>query len=750
VRGAARDARWAAAAAIVLVAIVAASYFERAWRASREQRNVPPAIPPSVEQRSAEFAFSKVEGNHTLFTVRASRTTEYKEQNRSLLEDVWITIYGHSGERNDNIHTRECSYEATSGRIVCQGEVQLDLAGAAGAAGPGRGVVHLETRNVSFDRNAGIATTPAAVRFSFPAGKGRATGLTYDTRDATITLRHDVQLVFSKASSSSAPVTVRAGALAYRRRENLVMLSRPVQAQQGWRELTAGSLEVTVDPELHPERATAAGGPEILSEEKRGWVAIRANRFLASFKAGGELDRLVGEGEVRASRAAAAARDKLEGDRAEITFAGNHQPQRMLVTGAVRAQSEGAGRQSKLATSALEIEFTPAANPRARRGGQASEIRRAETPAAGTLAWKTPTEALRVQAGQLAAEFDGRGQVRALRGAGGTRIERQAGSEPPIESASNQFTMEFAKGEWRAIEQAGQVALRQGPAAAGPGQGGRTASADRARFVRSSETAVLTGNATMSDAESRTQAERILFDQAHNEIRAEGNVCTSYFSRSASAKPAGLGQGPALVAAAELVANAKSGQAEYSGGARFWQDDATVQADALTLTRTPEEMEARGHVSGTFLEAAARQGSPSRGGVARLWRVRAGKLLYRGDEGRAWLTGGASATAEDAQLSAPEITLFFERSGSGPARLARASATGGAMLRQGDRWATGSRADYAAADDKIVFTGGPPALHDASGNLVTGRQLTLFLANDTILVDSDQGGRTLAKYRIAK
>ncbi len=72
------------------------------------------------------------------------------------------------------------------------------------------------------------------------------------------------------------------------------------------------------------------------------------------------------------------------------------------------------------------------------------------------------------------------------------------------------------------------------------------------------------------------------------------------------------------------------------------------------------------------------------------------------------------------------------------------------MLRQGDRWASGSRADYDAAEDKIVFSGGPPTLHDASGNLVTGHQLTLFLASDTILVVSDQGGRTLAKYRIAK
>jgi lipopolysaccharide export system protein LptA len=730
VRGAARYARWAAAAAIVLAVIVAAAYVEHAWRAHREQRNVPQAIPPTVEQRSAEFAFSKVEGNRTLFTVRASRATEYKEANRSLLEDVWITIYGRTGERNDNIHTRECSYEAETGRIVCAGEVELDLSSAAEARGPGKGAIHLETRNVSFDRNTGIAATPAPVRFSFPLGKGQATGLTYRTREAVIALGRDVRLTLERPAGAGGPVSVSAGGLSYRRRENLVALSGPIHARQGGRELTAGSLEAAVDPELHPERATIAGAPEILAEEKSGRIKVRADRFLASFGAANRLERLVAEGHARASRAASAGQDEFAAERVEMLFAGSNQPARMLATGAVRARSESAGRRGNLAASTLAIDLSAAAHGRSR------EVRRAEAPHGGTLEWKTPAEALRVQAGQLAAEFGAGSRMRELRGTGGARIERQGGSDPAIESASNEFAIELAGGEWSAIEQSGQVALRQG---------GRTATADRARFVRATETAALTGNATMADAESRTQADRIFFDQAEDRVRAEGNVRTSYFS-SSGAKMAGLGQGPAEVVAARLVADTKTGQAVYSGGARMWQGDAVIQADSVTLNRATQQMEASGHVSGTFLEPAKQGSKPGE----RAWRVRAGRLVYRASEGRAWLTGGASAATADAELTAPEIALFFEHGGGGAPRLARASATGGAMLRQGDRWATGSRADYDAAGDKVVLSGGPPALHDASGNLVTGRQLTLFLANDTIQVVSGQSGRTLAKYRIAK
>jgi LPS export ABC transporter protein LptC len=781
VRQAARYARWAAAAAILLVLIVAATYLHRARRAAEEQRKVPPAVPSTVQQRSAEFAFSKVEKDRTLFTVRASRATEYKKKNRSLLEDVWITIYGRAGERNDNIHTRECSFEQTAGRIVCQGEVQLDLQAAAGAgAGKAAGpAIHLDTRDVSFDRNTGVAATREPVRFSFSGGQGRATGLTYRSRDAVIALGGTVELTLSgrpdgkapenlhvgagpdgnapeslhvgagaEASRPAPPLFVTAGGLSYRRRQNLVVFAPPIRARQGGRELTAASIAVLVDAGLHPRSATVSGGPEIVTEEKTGRIEVRADRFLASFGAASRLERLMAEGHVRANRAAAAASDSLVAGRAEISFGGNLQPQAMLAEGAVEARSESAGRSARLETSRLQLEFSPGARGRSR------EVSRAETPAGGTLVWKTSAEALRVAAGKLAAEFDPRGAVRRLRGTAGARIARQTASGPRIESTSQGFAMDFAGGQWAAIRQTGDVVLREDAVAGGTGQGARTATADGARFVRATGTVLLTGNAAVADAESRTQADLVLFDQARDEVRAQGNVRTSYFSAS-GANAVGLGQGPAYIVAARLAAEAKTGQAVYSGGVRLWQGDAVIQADSVALDRRARELDARGHVTGAFLEAPARSGK----GERRLYRVRAARLLYRAAQGRAWLEGGASAVSAQAGLTAPTIELFFERAGNGAPQLARASATGGVTLRQapapggpgqGARWASAARGDYDAAEDKIVLSGGSPTLHDASGDVVTGRQLTLFLASDTILVVSDEGARTLTRYRIAK
>ena len=128
---AARYARYAAWAAAAVALVVAGVYAHRAIRAARARQNAPPSIPDSVQQQSAEFSYVGTDQGRALFRIRASHATQYKDQNRALLQDVWITIYGHNSDRNDNIHTRECNYEPSTGNVVCEGDVQIDLASAA-------------------------------------------------------------------------------------------------------------------------------------------------------------------------------------------------------------------------------------------------------------------------------------------------------------------------------------------------------------------------------------------------------------------------------------------------------------------------------------------------------------------------------------------------------------------------------------------------------------------------------------------
>jgi lipopolysaccharide export system protein LptA len=117
------------------------------------------------------------------------------------------------------------------------------------------------------------------------------------------------------------------------------------------------------------------------------------------------------------------------------------------------------------------------------------------------------------------------------------------------------------------------------------------------------------------------------------------------------------------------------------------------------------------------------------------------------------MEGGVSAESKDGELFSRTLDMFLSDAppGTGAQRqITRAVALGGVVVRQGDRRGTAERADYTAADGKVVLSGGQPALTDAASDITTGHSLTFFLANDTILVDSGSGSRTLTKHRVEK
>jgi len=151
-------------------------------RLSGKQKAPPPA-PKDVARSSNGLTFSKMEGNQKIFTVEASKATDFRDKDASLLEDVKITIFGRKGERRDTIHTQSCQYEKEGGGMACSGEVQFDLESRAEAERATRNPeittqqkVHVETRGVVFNRASGMARTEHPVKFVFPNGSGQAVG----------------------------------------------------------------------------------------------------------------------------------------------------------------------------------------------------------------------------------------------------------------------------------------------------------------------------------------------------------------------------------------------------------------------------------------------------------------------------------------------------------------------------------------------------------------------------------------------
>src|SRR5262249_21374555 len=171
--GAVKYARGSAATALLLAAVTAIFYLNRKWVAHREREKAPPPAPEGVVRQESGLTFSQGVGTQKLFTVEASKATNFKKNGASLLEDVKITIVGKTGARRDIIHTQSCQYEKDGASIVCSGDVQLDLQSAEAAERTGqnpgaiRQKIHVQTRGVTFSRTTGIAQSSQPVTFVF-------------------------------------------------------------------------------------------------------------------------------------------------------------------------------------------------------------------------------------------------------------------------------------------------------------------------------------------------------------------------------------------------------------------------------------------------------------------------------------------------------------------------------------------------------------------------------------------------------
>jgi lipopolysaccharide export system protein LptA len=795
---AARYARWSVLVALVLAGATTLVYLQRGWVRHVEKKNAPPPAPIDVSRQSAAINFKKVEQNRTVFEVAASKSTEFKGQDASLLEDVRITIYGKTGDRHDVIHTRSCQYGKEDGGIACSGEVQIDLMSAADAQrtanhpGAAKAVAtRIATRGVKFDRASGLARTDQKVTFTFPSGGGDAVGLEYKSEEGTVRLLRDVHFKLiqaapkaaqSKGSQVQAPpateVQVAGSSLDFVRDSRLMRLHGPATAQTPSQLLTAGEIKLTLDREFHAETLVASGSgvsrPVARSQGARDLLKLEADTLTAHFSPEGAITGLNASGAVHALRSGAAEQDEASAESGAVDlWPWASQPKELNLNGNVllRTQAGNGGETRMLRTNAFRMEFS--------RGdaGQSGKAEKAETLAAGTMEWTDAAQPgaapakTKLQADKLVMEFGALGKARQLQAMGNVQTERAVPGRPVQTATARSGIAELqATGGWSQMGLDGDVKLKEGE---------RRGEGQHAVFARASQTATLTGNAVARDATTETHAPKIIFAQLSGDIRAEGGVRSTDFSSRASAVQ--LAPAPANISADTLQANSKNGRAFYSGHARLWQGDSVLEAESIELLRPTRVLNAVGNVRAVFPQAAGQSGGKGNSradqqGLAltpvpvnapqttpkkpQLWHATSGTLSYYDTENRAHLEQNVVVQSAEHRMRGPVLDLYFTRAGqngsgspsptAGAQQISRAVGTGGVIVEEGSRKAIAERGEYTAATGKFVMSGGNPTLYDGSAGTTTGRQLTFYLADDTIIVDSETGSRIVTKHRVEK
>ena len=788
---ASRYARWSAAVALLLACLTAGVYLKRGWQRIRERRLAPPAAPLNVEKQSSGLTFSQGQGSRKVFTVEASKSTDFKDKGTSLLENVKVTIFGKTGLRHDTMKTRSCQYGKGNGTITCNGDVQIDLESAEDAERVAKNpstlpqIVHVETRGVNFDRGSGDAKTDQPVAFTFPSGSGDAVGAEYNSEQGTLRLLKSVRLKLKPPAKkvterqparteASEEILVTGTSLDFGRDAKLLHIQGPAEAESRTARLTAGELTLELDSLFRARRLLALAGadgksPELTSQRGSDSMVMDADKMTALFAPEGWATRIDGAGSVHGTRHGKEEDDEFHADAAALDLWPRlNQAKEMNLNGGVFLKTRVAkgGDARILQTGALRMEFSEG------KEGQAGKPTSAETLTAGSMEWTdsaaqagTPPTRTKLQADKLQLAFGDEGKPKQLDAKGNVQTERAiAGHALQTATAKNGVAQLLASGGWSQMDLQGDVKLKEAD---------RSAQADHATFTRAAQTALLTGQAVARDATTETHAPRIFFTGASGDIRAEGGVRSTDFSPNGNAVQ--LAQVPANITSDSMQGNSNTGRAVYTGHARLWQGDSVLEAEAIELLRETKVLNATGKVRAVFpqtpaaaqpatLQAGTSQG-PAKKAV--LWHVSSGTLSYSEATNTAHLEKNVVIQSPEQRIRAPIMDLFFTRGANtsasatttrtkevpampGAQQINRAVGTGGVIVDQAGRRAIADRGEYTASDGKFVMSGGNPTLYDGSAGTTTGRQLTFFLADDTIIVDSENGSRTLTKHRVEK
>lgn len=194
--------RWFAVTAIVLIMLVAGTYFYARWRVRNALKEMPRKIGIEFSQTAEGFTVSKSEQGRTLFLVRASKAVQFKQGGRTELHDVTITLYGRDSSRFDQIYGADFEYDPQSGDVTAQGEVQVDLeANPEGILSPDqtppkelKNPIHLTTSGLVFNQKTGNAYTKEKVAFETPQASGSALGVNYVAKNSALTLQSQLEL----------------------------------------------------------------------------------------------------------------------------------------------------------------------------------------------------------------------------------------------------------------------------------------------------------------------------------------------------------------------------------------------------------------------------------------------------------------------------------------------------------------------------------------------------------------------------
>lgn len=658
----------------------------------RESRPAPPPVArldPSatVETRGCEVV--QLRGAKQDLRVECASQVTYQD-GRTALVGVTLRVDNRAG-RNFEVRSQEASVGARQSSFDMKGDVRLEASDGLVAT----------AESASYVADEGIVRAPGPVQFSRERMAGTGIGFTYDEQRNTLWLL-DQAVVRLAADGAAGAMDIAAGTAGFARAERYLRFERGVRMTRSGQVIEADEATVFLFADRdEPDRIELRGNARITGGEGMGALRLmRARDINLDYGDDGrtlQQATLAGQSAVELGAPGQEGGQQLSSEYMDVVMAAD-------------------GGVESLVSRNRVVVTLPA------RAAEPGRTIRAQS-LTGSGAGGQGLTAMHFDEGVTFTEAaSGDGGVRTARSR--TLDVRMAAADGSLDEARFTGSFSFAEGALRA--QSGE-----------------------ARYQTATGTLNLRGRDDMAAPFVRDDALRIDGDAidvtlSPRRMVAKGTVRSVLQPTSAPSGGAPAARRPSLLGGAdpvnviadELAYDERARKGEYTGGARLWQGDTVIQADAIAIDETRGDLTASGRVI-TTLSLVSEHG-PTAAAPAPPTILRAHTFTYGDQTRRAVYDTGAQMNGEQGDLRADRIELTLA---AGENRLDRLDARGAVQVGLDKRQASGATLVYRPADGRYEITGAPGRFIDEC-NESAGRTLTFFRSSDRVIIDGNEEVRT--------
>jgi lipopolysaccharide export system protein LptA len=691
-----------AALAVLMLAVAVAVFLSLRGRRVPNPEIEPLRVDPATTVEAGSGQFTRTRDGRTVFKLEFKRQLTYKD-GRNVFRDVVITFPDREG-RTFRVSGPEARQRPREGKEL--GDVALD----GGVTMTGDDGLKVETAGASYDEAASLVRAPGAVTFTRGRISGSGVGATYDQARDVLTLLDQAKVTVAPDAAGQGSTVISAGTAEMMRRDRTIRFEKAV---------------------------TVVGSPQSANADTAVALLTPAQDLL-------DRVELIGHASVTGAAEGATALRGMRGDRIVLDYSKDGKLlERATLTGAASVDLAAGEGTRTLSGGAIDAALGP--------GGQVVTALTATNKVTLTLPAEGKTPARAIQSATLKGGGDDAG-IRTLAFRGGTTFTE--GTARTVTSDALDVSLQPGFGAATDARFKGRVVMRDGSVRAEAPEAHHDITRE---LIHLSSSAV---PARVVDERVSIDARAIVLTAGSKRLQAKGDVRSVLQPQKADARdrrtPALFERDkPVNVTAAQLDYDGDAGRATYTGNARLWQEERSVQGDTLVLDDKQGNLLAKGSArSRLILDEKNQPKDPKPAGTPpgppttkKTETIARGDTLTYDDAARkAVYEGHAHFSGPQGDVDGDRIELFLDQSGRA---LERSEAYTNIVARfEGGHRATGARLTYFAEGERYLMTGAPVRILEqrADGCSETiGASLTFVRSTDTIAVVGNEGSRSQTK-----